>query len=581
MAVREYQSDHIQRTVDALHSYRKVCVQLPTGGGKTYEFALITQQFIRGYIRDNAQSVLILVHRKELLKQAAKTIKNLLDIDASLITSETKHFRIARVYIGMVESTIQRLDLMQNVGLVIIDECHINSFNKIHNVFLDELILGYSATPISASKKEPLNKYYQTIVTGPQIKELINLGYLAQNITRCPKDVVDASKFALDKMKGDYNERQMSDEYRVPKHVANVVKSYRRLCKGQKVLIFNVSIEHSKEVNEVFQDCGYNSRHLDSNCSDEERDATLQWYKTTPDAILNNVMITTVGFDEPTVQTVILNFSTLSLPKLIQTCGRGSRIIDEEFIENYQIDYPYELQLKRHFNIIDMGGNCIKFNTDWNDDRDWDYIFNHPDSATQGSAPVKTCPDCDGLVYASCKTCTLENEDGSLCLHEFVTKRTVKEQDLEEMILITKGIDVNSLIQSHKKKHDYFTFLEIGSDIVSNMIAVSGNSPSETVMSRSFRAYYKVCCEWYANKFAGQEGYLDGIEDSGWHIRLAKNNFNKLIEKFCTKETITQDWSYTWNKEIPTKKELEEQENHFQKAVKQLHMKDFATAYGR
>jgi superfamily II DNA or RNA helicase len=51
-------------------------------------------------------------------------------------------------------------------------------------------------------------------------------------------------------------------------------------------------------------------RHLDNTSSTEERKDILQWFKKTPDAILTSVGILTTGFDEPTVDTIILNRAT-------------------------------------------------------------------------------------------------------------------------------------------------------------------------------------------------------------------------------------------------------------------------------
>lgn len=536
LLARDYQLEQIDKAIEAVSSKRKVCVQLPTGGGKTFEFALLCER----YIRATEKSVLILVHREELMKQAAKTIENLLHIKPYLITSNTSRFGMYRVYIGMVESTVKRTHLFDNVGLVIIDECHINNFNKIHNIFLEELIIGYTATPISSSKKEPVNKYYNKIVTGPQVSQLIEMGYLSQNITRCPKDVVDTTMLQIDKLTGDYNERVMSAEYRVPKHIQNVVKSYIKHCRGKKTIIFNVNIEHSKDVDECFRCCGFNSRHIDASSSTRpsirpgfanEREEILNWFKITPDAILQNVMIATVGFDEPTIINVISNFSTLSLAKAMQVWGRGGRIIDQDFIDRYQKDYPYKLQLKSQFNIIDMGGNCIKFG-DWNQDRDWEWIFNNPDIPGEGVAPVKTCPECEGLVHAAKMVCDLPVPGGGLCLYEFQKRKTAEEQDLEELILITKGIDVDSMASKEYKKHKYFTFLSMADPIVYDMFKKYGDNCDEDIKKRFFKAYYLKCCEWHDRTLAMKEDEIDDIRDSGWHIQKALNNFNDMIKKY-------------------------------------------------
>lgn len=520
MQDRQYQGEQILETFSALEANRKVCVQLPTGGGKTVEFAFIC----RRYTIDNpGKSVLILVHRKELLQQAAETISSIMGIIPVLITSKSKVFSISRVYIGMIDSTMSRVDLLYNVGMVIIDECHDAHFNKAHDEFLNQLVIGFSATPISSSKKDPLNNYYSALITGPQIKDLITAGFLSQNLTRVPENHIDSSKFAIDNRKGDYNENQMAMEYKMPKNVNNVVKQYHKFCRGKKTIIFNVNIEHSKEVTELFLHCGLPCKHLDSNSKD--RDQILKWFAETEDAILCNVMIATVGFDEPTILNVIINFSTLSIVKYLQCCGRGGRIIDEWFIEKNQWQYPYPLSTKKYFNILDLGGNYSRFG-EWNDDRDWRYIFDNPEKPNDGIAPVKTCPDCLCLVHASSSVCLMPKEDGNYCGHEFPKRVEMEEQDLEEMVLITKGIDVNELIGKNKRKFEYFTFLDMAHDVVKRMYA---NKAKDT--DKYFKAYYNLCCEWWKKEMAGKNGNKASIEDSSWHIRLAKSNFDKLCEK--------------------------------------------------
>ena len=57
----------------------------------------------------------------------------------------------------------------------------------------------------------------------------------------------------------------------------------------------------------------YAIRHLDNTSSNEDRKDILHWFKHTPDAILTSVGILTTGFDEPTVETIILNRATKSL----------------------------------------------------------------------------------------------------------------------------------------------------------------------------------------------------------------------------------------------------------------------------
>lgn len=547
----QFQTDHVKDIISNIERHKTWLAQLPTGGGKTVEFNLIIKQFLYGFTEMQRGPVLILVHREELLKQTAKASKEILGFDPCLITSTTSRFWISRVYIGMVESTLSRLHMINHPSLIIIDECHIQNFNKIHKQFPDTKILGFTATPVAQNKREPMKNYYMGISCGPSIKELINLGRLSQNLTRAPKNSVDTSSFTYDKLIGDYNQLQVGNTFRMSSNVSNCIDKYWEFCLNKKTLIFNVNIEHSKEVNSAFEACGIPSRHLDASSTTRpssdprfktEREEIFAWFKETPNAVMNSVMIPTMGFDEPTVQSIILNFSTLSLPKFIQCCGRGSRIVDDYFIEKFQHEYPYPLQTKYHFDIIDLGSNWKNFG-DWNEERNWYSIFMYPDSPGEGVAPVKSCPSCEALIHAALRTCPH-------CGHEFERKK-VKEQDIEEMILITKGVNVDAVVERSEKKYKYYGFFELAVDIVNNLFILHGHNPSQEWVDDAFQNYYRLCVSWY-DKSIGLKN-AEGIEDiscSAFHIRKAVNNFNSLIlkrNKYANtiKKNISYQFIYT------------------------------------
>jgi type I site-specific restriction endonuclease len=75
-----------------------------------------------------------------------------------------------------------------------------------------------------------------------------------------------------------------------------------------------------------------------------QRNVKIFYSGLTPDAILTSVGILTTGFDEPTVDTIILNRATKSLT-LYQMIGRGSR----------------KLPNKDMFTVIDLGNNAARF----------------------------------------------------------------------------------------------------------------------------------------------------------------------------------------------------------------------------
>jgi superfamily II DNA or RNA helicase len=138
--------------------------------------------------------------------------------------------------------------------------------------------------------------------------------------------------------------------------------AYEELAVGEKTLIFNSGIETSIRVLETFKKRNYPIKHLDSTFADKDRKEIIQWFKDTPDAILTSVGILTTGFDEPTVQTVILNRATRSLTLYHQMIGRGSR----------------RLPNKETFKLIDLGNNVRRFGY-WQDFINWQDAFRFPD----------------------------------------------------------------------------------------------------------------------------------------------------------------------------------------------------------
>lgn len=521
----KYQTDQINEVFKLLPIFKKVGLQLPTGGGKTVEFSFISLRFYR----ETGKSVLVLVDREELLFQATDAITRITGIKPHLITSNTKKYYKCPIYIGMVESVVRRLDLFDEIGLVIIDEAHVNSFNKVHSIFIDEYILGVTATPKSSVRREPFKKYYNKLITGPQISELISLGKLSSCTTKLSKEVVDTTKIGVDNKTGDFSERQMYDEYKAPKYLYNTVRQYQKYCEGEKTLIFNINVAHSIEVCELFNSFGYECRHLDGTSKD--RKETIKWFRRTKNAILCNVGLYTRGFDEATILNVILNFDTLSIAKFLQCCGRGGRIIDAKFIEKFQKYYEWTLKHKYKFKIIDMGGNWRRFG-EWSDDRNWQYIYDNPEIPGDGIAPVKQCPSCDGLVHAARMICNHSTEDGEPCLYEF-EKKVIQETIIQDFVSVSNGVVIEEYIKSGKSKYKYFALLEMAKPIVKKLWdnRYSKNlHPTPTSKERAFIEYWKLCCEWWKKTHSRIAGNVLTIEFSPWHSDMAKKNFELLYK---------------------------------------------------
>ena len=335
--------------------------QLPTGGGKTVVFSEIT----RRYIQQQKKKVVVLTHRIELSRQTSRMLDGF-GVNNMIINSEVKELRDQdefMCFVAMVETLNNRLQegmvALNNIGLVIIDEAHYNSFRKLFKYFENAVILGVTATPLSSNIKLPMKDHYKKLIVGESITSLIEKKYLARANLYSYDVSLRSLKLGIS---GDYTVKSSDELYSTQNMLGKLMEAYEEIAKGTKTLIFNNGINTSRYVYEVFKKAGYDIRHLDNKNTPTERQEILKWFSETPDAILTSVSILTTGFDEPTVETVMLNRATRSLTLYFQMIGRGSRILPD----------------KDEFTVVDLGNNVARFGP-WDGPIDWQEIFHFPD----------------------------------------------------------------------------------------------------------------------------------------------------------------------------------------------------------
>lgn len=476
MQLREYQEDLNNEVIwEISKGVNYIMVQLPTGGGKTVCFGDMTYRFISKL----AKRVLICVHRKELMNQCGKTFSEWYGINVQCITAETTQIYDRPCYIAMVETINRRLAknpyFLPPIGMVILDERHMGNFNKIHKYFGNSINIGFSATPLSANKKEPLNKYYEKIVCGPQIQELIKLGALVQNHTYSIEGV---KREKLKIVNGRFDEKFMGDEYSKLRNVKNTIINYEAICPNTKAICYNCNIEHSRVMHQAWVEAGYQSRWVDDTTSDEDRKNIFRWFEETPKSILNNVGIAAMGYDNPSIQTVIANRATTSPTLPIQWGGRGSR--------------PFED--KEFFTILDMGGN-YKVHGDWNSDRDWEDVFYNPPKKNNiklGAQPVKDCPNCKALIPMQARICHICGFE----IHVAPIKYDAKPIALELITKYISSIDEEKLIKQNEHRKTFYSLCQIGWKIGAYVKHRSGGYISDEVASKTLEEVRKKAENW-------------------------------------------------------------------------------------
>ena len=309
------------------------------------------------------KKVVVLTHRIELCNQTSKVLSDfgvLNKVVNSKASLDDQHKYSC--FVAMVETLNNRLldDKLDisDVGLVIIDEAHYNSFTKLLKFFSTSFILGVTATPLSSNINLPMTDNYDDLIVGESISELIKNKFLAKaNLYTYNVGLTSLIVGA----NGDYTVKSSEELYTNNDMLSKLLLAYEERCLNKKTLIFNNGINTSLIVYDTFKKAGFNIKHLDNTATKKQRFEILKWFKETPDAILTSVSILTTGFDEPTVKCIMINRATKSLTLYYQMIGRGSRL----------------LKNKDTFEVIDLGNNFYRFG-DWGSDIDWHKIFRNP-----------------------------------------------------------------------------------------------------------------------------------------------------------------------------------------------------------
>lgn len=401
-----YQEKSINEILDLFEKEDRICYSLATGGGKTALFSFLTKKFIG----DSNRRVLILAHRIDLIKQTVNTLYNI-GVRSEAVTKEKKFLNhSAQVYAAMVETINNRLKknpyFLPSIDMVIIDEAHLNVFHKLLDHFPKAKILAVTATPATIfthktiedigrgesmefTQKFGMHSIFENFIQGREIGELIEDGVLV------PEMLFEDNQINREELKYD---EKTSDFKPANNHAKKmcVVTNYEKFSKGKKTIIFTASTKENLSILEDFKNKGYeNARIFDSVNKEEsgDRNELLLWYKNTPNAILINTGVFTTGFDEPTIQSVILALSTASLAKYHQMVGRGGR--------------STKLIYKDHFILIDLGGNVATFKK-WSDPLDWSEHYFYTSKKVPKKEALenfKYCPDCGEMLPATASEC--------------------------------------------------------------------------------------------------------------------------------------------------------------------------------
>jgi len=351
-----HQKEFLDEILLKIKEVDSVCCQLSTGGGKTVVFTELVK------ILDS--KTLILVDSIDLVNQTFDTFKKQ-GLDVGCILAGNTKIPENKIIVAMVKSLWNRRKKMPLFQYCIIDECHIWEFNKLFKFLPNCKRIGFTATPVRLkrnkvdyeySEVETMSQWYDDIVCGKPISWLMEHGYLIPE----KNEYIDFDSSGLKTdASGEFTASSLKEVFQSETYKNALRKTFDKLCDGKKTLLFTSSTETNAIYAELFKD--KNVKTYDSvNNNPNERDDIVEWFRTTPDALLINTGCFTKGFDVCDVEVILMARATKSLSLWIQIAGRGAR-------KTSKIEKPY-------FLLID-GGNNNEEHGIFSFDRDWKKIF--------------------------------------------------------------------------------------------------------------------------------------------------------------------------------------------------------------
>jgi superfamily II DNA or RNA helicase len=320
----------------ALRGVRRQVVSLPTGAGKTVIFAtLIAQQRPR---------TLILVHRDELVRQTLDKLTMVAQdtaLDVGVVKAE-RDAHGAQIVVASVQ-TLAREQRLQRVArtfdLVIVDEAHHtlpdNSYGRILThvrAFAEDgpLTLGFTATPYRPNNDPIISTSdtpgcFEEVVYTMPLMSLITQGYLSPILAK--GIFLDALNLDTVRVRhGDYVEQDLADALMAADAPEHLVRGYQELAMGRRALIFCPTVAMTYAVAHAFTTAGLRAASVVGSTPPEIRQEVYQAIRAGRLHALVTCAVLTEGFDEPSIDCIMLARPTKSKVLFYQCIGRGLRL---------------------------------------------------------------------------------------------------------------------------------------------------------------------------------------------------------------------------------------------------------------
>ncbi len=328
LKLRDYQLQALEAISDAaVAGIQRQLICLPTGSGKTIVMSALAKQLNR--------KTLLLAHREELITQALDKFKLFWPFVKIGICMAERNEIGNQVVIGSVQSCSRpkRLELLKEQGfdLMMIDEAHHASSESYRSIIealgfgyqSKKLLIGVTATP-QRSDNNGLGTTFEKLVFSRSIGTMIKAGYLSPVIGR--KILTNFSMKGIRSYNGDFSLCDLAETMNSSERNTFIVDKFQEYAKDRKAVAFCVDVQHCKDLAEAFKKAGITAAAVWGDMLADERKKALEDLKYGRIQVVTSCGVLTEGFDEPSIDAVIMARPTKSHSLYIQCVGRGLRL---------------------------------------------------------------------------------------------------------------------------------------------------------------------------------------------------------------------------------------------------------------
>jgi superfamily II DNA or RNA helicase len=302
-------------------------IVLPTGSGKTVLFLTLA--------RELGWPTLVLVHRDELISQTLETVVRVWpEARAGVVQGKRDEWRDGQeVVVASVQSLhSRRLAKMprDRFGLIVVDEAHHTPAGTYAGVFDHfagrRFLLGVTATPERLDGVGLCRWYGEEPIFSYSIRQAVGDGILVPPVQRQVFTHVNLD--SVRKRGGDLAEGELARAVNTPARNKAVVEAFIEHARGRKTVAFCVDVQHAQDLAEAFGAAGVRATSITGDLPTLERRILLEGFSEGEFRVATTCLVLTEGFDEPSVDAVVMARPTASHALYIQCVGRGRRRCD-------------------------------------------------------------------------------------------------------------------------------------------------------------------------------------------------------------------------------------------------------------